>query len=95
MVGTRLPEGALAAHPVDAGEDIHERVLESVPHVQGAGDVGRRQHDAVGCAVAFRLEQAMGFPARVALGFDFGGGEGAVQSVSHNRVYYSISEVLI
>ena len=31
-----------------ARERVHERVLEGVAHVQRAGDVRRRQHDAVG-----------------------------------------------
>ena len=49
VVGARLPQRVVAAHAVVAGERVHERVLERVPHVQRAGDVGRRQHDAVGC----------------------------------------------
>ena len=47
VVGARLPQGVVAAHAVVAGQGVHEAVLEGVAHVQGAGDVGRRQQDAV------------------------------------------------
>ena len=48
VVGARLPQRVVAAHAVLARERVHERVLERVAHVQRAGDVRRRQHDAVG-----------------------------------------------
>ncbi len=47
VVGTRLPQGVVAAHAVVAGEGVHEAMLKGVAHVQGAGDVGRRQQDAI------------------------------------------------
>ena len=46
MVLTRLPERVVALHPVPAHQDIHERVVEGMAHVQRTGDVGGRQHDA-------------------------------------------------
>jgi hypothetical protein len=48
VVGARLPQRVVARHAVVAGERVHQGVLEGVAHVQRAGDVGRRQHDAVG-----------------------------------------------
>ena len=54
VVGARLPQGVVARHAVIAGERVHQGVLEGVPHVQRAGDVGRRQHDAVGGSVGRR-----------------------------------------
>src|SRR5262249_37892826 len=39
--------GVVAAHAVIADERVHQRLLERVPHVQRAGDVRRRQLDAV------------------------------------------------
>ena len=48
VVGARLPQRVVAAHAVVAGQRVHERVLERVAHVQRAGDVRRRQQDAVG-----------------------------------------------
>ena len=37
-----------AAHAVIPDQSVHERLLERVPHMQGAGDVRRGQLDAVG-----------------------------------------------
>ena len=71
VIRARLPQRRVAAHAVPAGERVHQRVLERVPHVQRAGDVRRRQHDAVGGAVALRRECARGFPTLVDPGFDF------------------------
>ena len=48
MVHTRLPEHVLAAHALEADQDILDRVVERVAHVQRTGDVGRRDHDRVG-----------------------------------------------
>ena len=71
VIRARLPQRRVAAHAVPAGERVHERVLERVPHVQRAGDVRRRQHDAIARAVALRRERARGFPTFVDAGFDF------------------------
>ncbi len=46
VVGARQPQGVVALHPVPAGERVHDRLVERVPHVQRAGDVGRWQLDA-------------------------------------------------
>ena len=50
VIGARLPQRVVAAHAVVAGEGVHQRVLERVAHVQRAGDVRRRDHDAIGRA---------------------------------------------
>src|SRR5688572_24226099 len=47
VVGADHPVGVVAAHAVVADERVHEGLLERVTHVQRAGDVGRRQLDAV------------------------------------------------
>ena len=73
VVRARLPQRGVAAHAMPARERVHERVLERVAHVQRAGDVRRRQHDAVGLAVSRRREGARGFPTLVDAGFDFAG----------------------
>jgi len=75
MVGSRLPEGIDALHPVIAGERVHQGLIEAVPHVQRAGDVGRRQQDAEGLLFGAGGIKAGGkeiasFPFRVATGFD-------------------------
>ena len=51
VVGAGLPQRVVARHAVIAGEGVHQGVLEGVPHVQRASDIGRRQHDAVGGGV--------------------------------------------
>ena len=47
VISAEDPLAALAAHPVVAGQRVHDRVLERVPHVQHAGDVRRRNRDRV------------------------------------------------
>ncbi len=65
VIGARLPERVCAPHAVVADQGIHDRVLERVAHVQAAGDVGRRDHDAVGLALAARREVAVLLPGLV------------------------------
>ncbi len=66
VVGARLPQGVVTLHAVVAGQRIHDGVLEGVAHVQGTGDVGRWDHDAVGILVITLLglggEIAVFFP---------------------------------
>jgi len=78
MVGARLPQGIVARHAVVAGEGVHQGVLESMAHVQRAGDIRRRQHDAVGGSVGrvAGLEIAGAFPLGVPAFFDIGRFEG-------------------
>jgi len=76
VVGARLPQRVVAAHAVVARERVHDRLVEAVPHVQRAGDVGRRQQDAEGGGVRLvepGVEIAAGFPFRVPATFDVGG----------------------
>ncbi len=65
VVGPRLPQGSVPAHTVIAGEGVHERVLERVPHVQRPGHVRRRDHDAVGRTRTAGREPAVRFPTLV------------------------------
>ena len=72
VVGARLPQRRIAAHPVVARQGVHHRVLERMPHVQRAGHVRRRNDDAVPrtrpgarCGGAARLEPAGALPALV------------------------------
>ena len=50
VIRAGLPQRVVAPHAVVAGERVHQRVLERVPHVQRAGDVRRRDDDAIGRA---------------------------------------------
>ena len=47
VVGAGQDERREAAHPVPAAQGVLDRVVERVAHVQAAGDVGRRDGDAV------------------------------------------------
>ncbi len=55
MVGAGLPERVVAAHPVPAGQDVLQRVVEGVAHVQAAGDVRRRDEDGEGLGPGLRV----------------------------------------
>ena len=70
VVGAGDPERVVAAHAVPADEDVLDRVVEGVAHVEDARHVGRRDDDRVGLALAGRLERAGVLPDRVPLGLD-------------------------
>ncbi len=70
VVGAGLPEGVAALHPAVADQRVHHRVVETMAHVQRAGYVRGRHHDAVGLALALRGEIAGLFPALVPALFD-------------------------
>ena len=79
MVGAGLPERVMAAHPVPADQDILQRVVEGMAHMQRAGDIGRRDHDGEGFVaggVGPGLERLGLFPGGVNAGFGLGGVEG-------------------
>ena len=65
VVGPGLPQGIAATHALVTGERVHERVREGMPHVQRAGHVRRRDHDAIGGAPAAGREPAVRLPALV------------------------------
>ncbi len=70
VVGTRLPEGVATLHAAEADQGIHDRVVETMAHVQAAGDVRRRNHDGVGLACTLWSEIVFGFPGVVPGSFD-------------------------
>ena len=68
VVGADLPQGFFTQHAVIAGEGILNGVLERMAHVQGAGDVRRRNHNGVAFAIQailIGLEVAFFFPLLV------------------------------
>jgi hypothetical protein len=72
VVGTGLPQGVFALHALVANHGIHDGLLEGVTHVQTAGDVRRRDHDAEAflAFIAIRFEVALLFPMLVKRLFD-------------------------
>ena len=77
MVGAGLPQHVLAAHPLEPAQNVLKGVVERMPHVQRAGHVRRRDHDAVGRGAralgAAGAERLRLFPGGVNAAFDLGG----------------------
>ena len=81
MVGARQPQGVVAAHAMPAGERVHQRLVEGMPHVQGAGHIGRRQLDAEGLGLGLLAGciEATTLPLRPPVGFELGGFKGFIE----------------
>jgi hypothetical protein len=86
VVGAGLPQRVEAAHPVPADQDVLQRVVEGVAHVQRAGHVGRRDHDRErsrpGLGIGAGLEGARLFPGGIEAGLGLGGVEGLVHGLA-------------
>ena len=70
VVGPRLPKGVATLHTVIANQSVHDRVLESMSHVQAARHVRWRNHDAIWGPLAARGKVSFTFPLLVPLEFD-------------------------
>ena len=72
MVGPGLPQGVFALHALVADHGIHDGLLEGVAHMQTAGHVRRRDHDAEAllALIAIRFEVALLLPVLVKRLFD-------------------------
>ena len=81
VIGTGLPQGIAPAHPLKADQDVLQREGQRVPHVQTAGDIGRRHHDRVRALAAARIggKAAGAFPGVVLPRLDRVGAIGLVQ----------------
>ncbi len=55
VVGAGHPEAVVSLHASPPDQHILERVVQRVPQMEGPGDVGRRDHDAVRRPVAGRI----------------------------------------
>ncbi len=77
VIGTGLPQHVAAAHPLEAAQNVLQRVVERVPHMQRAGHVRRRDHDGEGSCVTSLgptgLERPGFLPQAGHTGFDIGG----------------------
>ena len=65
MICAWLPECPPTLHALLADQDVSQGVLETVPHVEAAGDIGRRQHDAERFTVALGLKAAFLLPVAI------------------------------
>ena len=72
VVGTGLPQGVFTLHALVANHGIHDGLLEGMTHMQTAGDVRRRDHDAEALLafITIRFEIALLFPVLVKRLFD-------------------------
>ena len=64
VIGARLPEHVPPAHALEARQDILQRVVERMAHMQRAGDVGRRDDHGIGLRLRVfvkRSARAKGF----------------------------------
>ncbi len=73
VIGAGLPQRVGAAHALVARERVHERVLKGMPHVQRAGHVRRRNHDAVAACSRPRGKIPGRLPTLIQTLFDSGG----------------------
>src|SRR4051794_17841886 len=47
VVGSRLPQHVAPAHALETRQYVLQRIVERMPHMERAGDVGRRDDDAI------------------------------------------------
>ena len=47
VIGARLPQDVFAAHALEATQDVLQCIVQRVAHMQRAGDIGRRDDDAI------------------------------------------------
>jgi hypothetical protein len=65
VIGAGLPQHVVARHAMLARQGVHQGVLERMPHVQRARDVGRRDHDAIRLASAAGRKPAILLPSLI------------------------------
>ena len=87
VIGAGLPQGVATLHAPPADQGVLQRVVEGMPHVQHAGDIGRRDGDGVrrlaGAFARSGLETPGVLPAAIDLAFDGGGGVTSRQVERH------------
>ena len=86
MICARLPKHILAAHPLEPAENILQGRVERVAHMQGTGDIRRRNDDCEGfrpCPLRPACpESARLFPRRRNTAFDRLG----IESLFHHEI---------
>jgi hypothetical protein len=91
MIGAGLPQHVPATHPLEPAENVLQRVVERVPHMQRAGHVRRRDHDRKGFGVPALgtpgAERAAVLPEPGHAGFDI---RGLVVLLDHGRAASSV-----
>ena len=87
MVRPRLPEHVFAAHTLKADEDILDRIINRMTHMQIARYIGRRDNNGIGFkrCVHARLERAGLFPHLIEARLGLFGVE---RFIEHNQILY-------
>ena len=96
VVGAREPERVVARHAVVARKRVHDGLVEGVPHVENARDVGGRQLDGEARLVLVQAsaEVAALFPLGVPVRLDRGGFK-ALCKLSHKGRSHFFEESLL
>ena len=55
MIGAGQPQGLVALHAAPADQRVLKSIIQRVPHMQLAGDIGGRNDDGVGFLFAFGI----------------------------------------
>ena len=88
MVGACLPQYIFTAHFLAPHQSIHQRMLKSMPHVQSAGNIRRRQDNtiiAVLVALRLRIKTSRRQPACITTAL---GGCRVKMFIKHHRARY-------
>ena len=73
VVSTHLPKRLFARHAVITRQQIHNRILKRMPHMQATRHIRRRNHNAISFIRFFRRKSICAFPTLVNGLFDFRG----------------------
>ena len=94
MIGARLPQHVAAAHALEAHQNVLQRVVEGMPHMERAGDVRRRNDDGERLGVdAVRRAGGEGgglLPGAIDVAFDL---LRLIGLVEHGRVGFGAEKV--
>jgi hypothetical protein len=73
VVNTGKPEGIITLHFFKADKDILKGIIQGMAHVEGAGNIGRRDDDGVGLFALVYLPPKISllFPIAIPFLFNF------------------------
>ena len=70
MIGADLPQRLTSLHSVKANQGIHNGMLKTMPHMQSACHIWRRNGNAIRSTFSLRSKVAFLFPGPVPAIFD-------------------------
>ena len=73
MVGAGHPAGVFAVHAGLSDQHVVKGIVEHMPHVKDAGNIGRRDYDSIRfTGIRLRMEAAVFLPISIPLVLHFG-----------------------